>query len=120
LQTHRYGRHSKSIDPSIHACGACHSRLVFIEKLKKDGTPFKPRTLSKFQVYMTANFAKIKAEMAGRPHGDVMKVVGERYRAEQAALGSLGSQDGGEEDVDELEAVMGGMSIAMDVEDDDE
>lgn len=33
-----YGRHSKSIDPTRHACGLCEGKLV---RLDKDGEPVK-------------------------------------------------------------------------------
>lgn len=110
-----YGRHSKSIDPAVHACGACKSALVFLEKLKKDGTPYKARSASAFQVFMQREFAKIKGEMPGKAHGEVMKVVAERYRAEQARLGKaseVGDGEDGEEELDALERAVGGLSIS--------
>ncbi|KAL1922550.1 uncharacterized protein VTP21DRAFT_10089 [Calcarisporiella thermophila] len=79
-----YGRHSKSIDTSMHGCGVCHGKLRFMERLKKDGTPYKARQPNAFQQYMKDHLRRIKQENPGKTHAEVMRLLSEEYRTSSA------------------------------------
>ena len=80
-----FKRHSKSIDPKRHTCGACKSKLVQVQpaprKAKGDG---EVGGLSEYQRYVKNNFGRIKMEMGEAPVGEVMKKVGECFRMSKA------------------------------------
>ncbi len=55
--------------------------LRLLPRSRADGTPAKPRPATAFSLYVKSNFAATKRELAGRPHGDVMRALGERFKA---------------------------------------
>ena len=78
-----YGRHSKSIKPEKHRCGVCKGKLMFLGRLKADGSFAKTvkRAPSAFTLFMKENMAAIKREYPGATHGAVMKILSEKYKA---------------------------------------
>ncbi|KAI9204307.1 SprT-like family-domain-containing protein [Polychytrium aggregatum] len=73
----RYGRHSKSIDLDAKGCGRCGSRLKLLDKLKRDGTPYKKNG---FQVFMKDNMKKIKTDNVGASHKQIMEILVAEYQ----------------------------------------
>ncbi|KAL7422332.1 hypothetical protein Q5752_002978 [Cryptotrichosporon argae] len=71
-----YSRHSKSIDVTRQACGACRGRLAAL---------FATKT-SAFQTYLKTCMKDAKAALPGQPHGDVMRALSKRW-AEQGEPG---------------------------------
>jgi hypothetical protein len=87
-----YGRHSKSIDPTRHACGACSGRLV---RLDKFGQPMididdvnaeglsaggetsarTPRKESEWSIFSKEAFKRIKAQQPGLGMTQINKIV---------------------------------------------
>ncbi|KAH7341029.1 SprT-like family-domain-containing protein [Rhizoctonia solani] len=86
-----YGRHSKSIDPEKQVCGACRSKLVPQFETAPKRTPF--------QDYLKTHMKDFKAANPGIQHGEVMRRLGEMFRAEKEARVD-----------EELEQVMAGMT----------
>ncbi|KAI9680751.1 MAG: hypothetical protein M1817_004191 [Caeruleum heppii] len=88
-----FSRHSKSIDPTRHTCGACKSKLVQIQPVPRAATAVgagpgetaKPKP-SAYQLFVKEHLADVRRAMApGSPQKDVMAEVGRRYRADKAA-----------------------------------
>jgi len=75
---HIYGRHSKSIDVKKYRC-QCSGEIKLMEKLKKDGTPYKKRMEGKFALYLKENYARIKKENQKLSHKDIMSLIVEEY-----------------------------------------
>jgi hypothetical protein len=76
-----FGRHSKSIDVKKHRCGACQGELELMPQLKADGTPRKKREPNGFSLYVKRHFARTKQDHPDLKHGDVMKKLGEAFKA---------------------------------------
>ncbi|QRV86648.1 HMG (high mobility group) box protein [Ceratobasidium sp. AG-Ba] len=85
-----FGRHSKSIDPAKQVCG-CGGRLnpLFATTPRRNA----------FQDYLKIHMKKFKDANPDMPHGDVMKRLGEMFRAEKEASVDT-----------ELDQVMAGMT----------
>ncbi|KAL8818372.1 MAG: hypothetical protein Q9191_007957, partial [Dirinaria sp. TL-2023a] len=83
-----FKRHSKSIDPKRHTCGACKSKLVQMQpaprKVKAGAGGDEAGGLSEYQRYVKENFGRVKKEMEGAAVGEVMKKVGESFRLMKA------------------------------------
>ncbi|WVQ95199.1 hypothetical protein IAU59_002293 [Kwoniella sp. CBS 9459] len=79
-----YKRHSKSIDTTKHACGACKGKLAPLFDTKQ-------KTASSFQLYLKENMKFAKAAMPKASHGDVMRALSKRW----TDVGS-GSANGGD------------------------
>eukprot|EP01084_Bolivina_argentea_P099105 178158_1 len=77
-----YGRHSKSIKEDVHRCGICSGKLEFVGRLKPDGSYVKPKKKapSKFTIFMKEHMAAIKRQYPGAKHGDVMRILSEKYK----------------------------------------
>ncbi|ORX84049.1 hypothetical protein BCR32DRAFT_291633, partial [Anaeromyces robustus] len=69
-----YGRHSNSIDVNKYRC-KCKGELKLMNKIKKDGTPYKERTPGKFANFVKENFSKIQKENPKLPHKDIMSLL---------------------------------------------
>jgi predicted SprT family Zn-dependent metalloprotease len=110
---YEFKRHSKSIDTARHSCGRCKGKLAQTKPtprgvgagavVGKDGK----REKSEYQVFVKANFARVKKalEEEGRDAqmGKVMEAVGKEYRAMMAKKGV--------KEVVDLEAALEGMKI---------
>ncbi|KAE9985849.1 hypothetical protein BLS_004529 [Venturia inaequalis] len=82
-----YKRHSKSIDPKKHTCGACKAPLVQTKPVpRKEGGK-----VSEYQTFVKENFKKVKKERVGASHGEVMEILGREYRE-----GKVGGGGGGD------------------------
>jgi predicted SprT family Zn-dependent metalloprotease len=86
---YEFKRHSKSIDTARHSCGKCKGKLAQTKPTPRGvgvGVDGK-REKSEYQVFVKANFARVKKEMLGRGEdgqmGKVMEVLGREYRAEK-------------------------------------
>ena len=73
-----YKRHSKSIDPSKQACGACKSKLLQIQPAPKKGVEVGKR--SEYQEFVKAGYERVKRERPGIGFGEVMAVLGREFR----------------------------------------
>ena len=77
-----YKRHSKSIDPAKHSCGACKAKLSQIQPAprKKGKSSEGEASLSAYQIYVKSNSARVRRENPGSGLGEVMKKLGEEFR----------------------------------------
>lgn len=79
-----YGRHSNSIDVTKKVCGECKGRLLFLGKFQQDGTPAKSRAPSAYSRFVAEHFQAAKEGCPpGASQADVMKVLAERWAAQQ-------------------------------------
>lgn len=81
-----FKRHSKSIDPKRHTCGACRSQLVQVKpapRVTKDGEEGKK--VNEYQVFVKENMKKIREENPGSPQKEIMGLVGKRYQEFKAS-----------------------------------
>lgn len=105
-----FKRHSKSINPERHRCGACKSEL-------KQTKPV-PRTTSgkesEYQRFMKEQMRLIKEENPGSPQKDIMRTVASRWsqRPKTTTMDSgerdstaSSTQSGGSKDKDKVEGV---------------
>jgi hypothetical protein len=72
---HEYKRHSKSIDPSKHACGVCKSKLVQTKPVVRAGAK-----ASDYQIFVKDNFQRVKRENPGLGLGGLVAILGKEYR----------------------------------------
>jgi len=84
---HEFKRHSKSIDPAKHTCGACKSKLV------QTKPPVRNTKVSEYQSFVKEHFQRVKRENGGASHGVVMELIGRLYR-EQKALKTQNTDTG--------------------------
>ncbi|KAF2641534.1 hypothetical protein P280DRAFT_469143 [Massarina eburnea CBS 473.64] len=87
---YEFKRHSKSVDPLRHSCGKCKGKLAQTKPTPRNGggktADGKGEVKkSEYQIFVKANFARVKSDMAGRGEetqmGKVMEVVAREYRA---------------------------------------
>ena len=112
---YEFKRHSKSVDPTRHSCGKCKGRLVQT-KPKPRGTAGGAgaaavgqdgkREKSEYQVFVKANFARVKKELEAQGKdtqmGKVMEAVAREYRERKEVKAK---------EVGELEAQLHGLKI---------
>ncbi|OAL46274.1 hypothetical protein IQ07DRAFT_547546 [Pyrenochaeta sp. DS3sAY3a] len=108
---HAFKRHSKSIDPERHSCGACKGRLTQTKPTPRGAaTPGLKREKSEYQVFVKANFARVKKHMqakgADTQMGKVMEAVAKEYREWKV----LKSAESGKQVID-LEAALEDLKI---------
>jgi predicted SprT family Zn-dependent metalloprotease len=113
---YEFKRHSKSVDPARHSCGKCKGKLAQTKPtprgvgagtaVGKDGK----REKSEYQVFVKANFARVKKELEAEGKdaqmGKVMEAVAKQYRERKGT----GSSSKGKEIID-LEAALDDMKI---------
>ncbi|KAG0642849.1 hypothetical protein HOY80DRAFT_1101880, partial [Tuber brumale] len=105
-----YKRHSQSIDPNKHLCGACSGGQL----LQTHPVPKEKRPITGYQAFMKENFSRIKAENPGKPQKELMGLVGKEYREakakdEDAKKGSGFVEAGEKEGV--LEELLWGLEV---------
>jgi len=76
---HIFGRHSNSIDVNKVRC-ACKGKLKLMEKLKKDGTPYKERTPGKYALYVKENYSKVRKANEGLSQKEIMILLAKEYK----------------------------------------
>lgn len=69
-----FKRHSKSIDPSRHRCGACKNQLKQIKPVPRGGA--KP---SDYQVFVKEQMKVVKTDNPGSPQKEIMRMVAEKW-----------------------------------------
>ncbi|KAF2760709.1 hypothetical protein EJ05DRAFT_240501 [Pseudovirgaria hyperparasitica] len=108
-----YKRHSKSVDPERHACSVCKGRLVQIQPVPRAGKgPGGERGISEYQRFVKDHFKTVQGECKGLSHGVVMERLGRMYREQKKKEGEEDGRRGvGREKDDELEKVLGGLSL---------
>uniref|UniRef100_A0A1B6DXM7 SprT-like domain-containing protein n=1 Tax=Clastoptera arizonana TaxID=38151 RepID=A0A1B6DXM7_9HEMI len=88
------GRHSKSLDTNRKRCGYCRGKFeVFLtSKMSADKAPSEmtdtvkaSRTPSAFAMFVKNNYALVKQESKNLRHGDVMKLLGQKFAAVKLA-----------------------------------
>ncbi|KAJ4338013.1 hypothetical protein N0V95_008186 [Ascochyta clinopodiicola] len=86
---YEFKRHSRSVDTKRHSCGKCKGALVQTKPTPRGGGVGKDGKVgevkrSEYQIFVKANFARIKSEMAAQgldtQMGRVMEVVAREYR----------------------------------------
>lgn len=107
---YEFKRHSRSVDVKRHSCGKCKGTLVQTKPtprgtgVGKDGEKIVKK--SEYQLFVKANFARTKGEMAANgldtQMGRVMEVVAKEYRKQK------------ERDRKEGDKVLGGLDKALD------
>lgn len=80
-----FKRHSKSIDPARHTCGACRGKLIQVKPVPRKQGAGKSGAVGGYAGFVKQHFAAIKKEMAGASHKEVMTALGQRYREQKAA-----------------------------------
>jgi predicted SprT family Zn-dependent metalloprotease len=87
---YEFKRHSKSVDTSRHSCGKCKGKLVQTKPV-----PRAVKETSEYQLFIKANFARVKGEMESKGEntqmGKVMEAVAKEYREEQASKMAMDS-----------------------------
>ncbi|KAF2769112.1 hypothetical protein EJ03DRAFT_327702 [Teratosphaeria nubilosa] len=88
-----FKRHSKSIDPRRHTCGACRSKLEQIKPVPrkvKDGSSAGNGSrgagaVTGYAAFVKKHFAAVKAALPAKTsHKEVMEAVARKYREEKA------------------------------------
>lgn len=79
------GRHSKSLDTDRKVCGKCHGRFQLVVNYKGnkvneagDSAAKPPKTPNPFALFVKENYKVYKKP--GVSHGDVMKVLGDKFK----------------------------------------
>ncbi|KAH9826380.1 SprT-like protein [Teratosphaeria destructans] len=99
-----FKRHSRSIDPERHTCGACRSKLEQLKPVPrkgKDGSSAGNGSRSAggvtgYAAFVKKHFAAVKAALPAKTsHKEVMEALARKYREEKAKSG--GDQNGREE-----------------------
>ncbi|KAI4927662.1 hypothetical protein J4E85_006174 [Alternaria conjuncta] len=112
---YEFKRHSKSVDPARHSCGKCKGKLAQTKPtprgvgasaaVGKDGK----REKSEYQVFVKANFARVKKELEAEGKdaqmGKVMEAVAKQYRERKGAGSSKAKE------IIDLEAALDDMKI---------
>ena len=90
-----YGRHSKSIDVTLKACGVCNGRLEFLGKFNADGTKAEEKKATAFSLFVKEHFGAVKETLpAGTPHKLVMKELSARWKKSGGGAGTTGRKTG--------------------------
>ncbi|KAL7951154.1 SprT-like family domain-containing protein [Trichoderma barbatum] len=71
-----YKRHSKSIDPNRHRCGACKALL---EQTKPTPRQTPTSQLSGYQVFVKEQMKIVKSENPNSPQKDIMRIIADRW-----------------------------------------
>ncbi|KAK0384236.1 hypothetical protein NLU13_8324 [Sarocladium strictum] len=77
---HEHKRHSRSIDPARHRCGKCKDEL-------KQTRPVPRATAGKttYQLFVKEQMKIVREENPGKNQKEVMKLLGEKWKARNAA-----------------------------------
>lgn len=88
-----YKRHSKSIDPGRHRCGACTGTLQQIKPSPRAGGAGKA---SEYQVFVRDQMKVVRAENPKVPQKEIMRLVAEKWAASarKEGRGSRTGEDG--------------------------
>ena len=73
----KFGRHSKSIDPTKHRCGKCGGIPELMNEKSVSATPKTPNAYAQF---VKENFGTIKKSNPGKPHREIMMIISEQFR----------------------------------------
>ncbi|KAL7782221.1 SprT-like family domain-containing protein [Trichoderma afarasin] len=71
-----YKRHSKSIDPKRHRCGACKASL---EQTKPTPRQTPTGQLSEYQLFVKEQMKIVKSEHPNSPQKEIMGIIAERW-----------------------------------------
>jgi predicted SprT family Zn-dependent metalloprotease len=114
---YEFKRHSKSVDPARHSCGRCKGKLVQTKPtprgvgLGKEGK----REKSEYQVFVKANFSRVKKELEARgaevQMGKIMEAVAREYREMKARNGNAEKVVIDVDALDEVELALEGLNI---------
>lgn len=85
-----FKRHSKSINPERHRCGACKSQL----KQTKPAPRATTGKESEYQRFMKEQMRLIKEENPGSPQKDIMRTVASRWSQRQKTAPTTESGEG--------------------------
>ncbi|KAJ4423249.1 hypothetical protein N0V82_002110 [Gnomoniopsis sp. IMI 355080] len=112
-----FKRHSKSINPERHRCGACKSQL----KQTKPAPRATQTKESDYQRFMKEQMRLIKEENPGSPQKDIMRTVASRWAQRQKtansesgegeSIASSSQSCGGNDKVEGVTKTMGELTI---------
>lgn len=84
-----FKRHSKSIDPKRHTCGACRSQIIQIKpapRKMKDGTAHGNAVTTGYAAYVKLHYGKVKSGLRmGASQKEIMEAIAKQYRADKAS-----------------------------------
>ncbi|KAM7207959.1 SprT-like family domain containing protein [Naviculisporaceae sp. PSN 640] len=111
-----YKRHSKSINPGRHRCGACKGELKQTKPVPRGAAAGKQP--SEYQVFMKEQMRLLKEENPKSPQKDIMRLVASRW-AERGRTNTTGSRaetpieidDDGEARVEKATKMVGNLRI---------
>lgn len=110
-----FKRHSKSINPERHRCGACKSELKQTKPVPRSNKGKE----SEYQKFMKEHMRLIKNTNPGSPQKEIMKTVasrwGQREKAKSGAEESIGSSqsidDGKDKKVEGVVKILGDLTV---------
>ncbi|KAL6851983.1 SprT-like family domain-containing protein [Trichoderma novae-zelandiae] len=73
-----YKRHSKSIDPTRHRCGACKAVLEQTKPTPRQ-TPSTGQQLSGYQLFVKEQMKIVRSENPNSPQKEIMSIVAEKW-----------------------------------------
>ncbi|KZM22548.1 uncharacterized protein EKO05_0009544 [Ascochyta rabiei] len=112
---YEFKRHSRSVDTKRHSCGKCKGALVQTKPTPRGGVVGKDGKVgeakkSDYQIFVKANFARVKGEMAAqglnKQMGRVMEVVAREYREKKEREKNVSKKV-----VDELDEALEGLKL---------
>jgi len=105
-----FKRHSKSIDPARHQCGACKSKLVQTKPVPRGDKIGR----NDYQLFVKENMRVIREANPGSPQKEIMGLVGKKYQEFKASrLREESVSVGMEEGVESKEATPEGKARVM-------
>ncbi|KAL7784122.1 SprT-like family domain-containing protein [Trichoderma ceciliae] len=72
-----YKRHSKSIDPQRHRCGACKASLEQTRPTPRQTPPMGK--LSEYQLFVQEQMKMVRSENPNRPQKEIMRIIAEKW-----------------------------------------
>uniref|UniRef100_A0A8D9F3I1 Acidic repeat-containing protein n=1 Tax=Cacopsylla melanoneura TaxID=428564 RepID=A0A8D9F3I1_9HEMI len=77
---YEFGRHSKSLNVERKVCGYCHGKFILITNTRQGPTEqATKRPPTQFAMFVKENYARVKQDNVGVKHGDVMKLLSQKF-----------------------------------------
>ncbi|KAL1459903.1 hypothetical protein WDU94_011850 [Cyamophila willieti] len=77
---YEFGRHSKSLNIERKVCGYCHGKFILLTNSRQGQTEqTTKRPPTQFALFVKENYARVKQENVGVKHGDVMKLLSQKF-----------------------------------------
>ncbi|KAK4098084.1 hypothetical protein N658DRAFT_455847 [Parathielavia hyrcaniae] len=89
-----FKRHSRSIDPARHRCGACRSELLQTKPVPRkkagEGGEGGNVKVSEYQAFLKEQMRVVKGENPKSPQKEIMKIVASRWAAKKNKVATPG------------------------------